>query len=124
MRKGFRCRRQQGVTMIEVLVGFVIFMSSLVAVLDYVGNQAYLERVSQQRYQAISTIQQQLMELATGDVDRQKLRVEDRSIEVRAASVINQESIELRRIEHRLQRIRFVIRDDRGERNWTVLDWR
>jgi hypothetical protein len=33
--------KQQGVTLIEVLVGFVIFMSSLVVVLDYVSEQIF-----------------------------------------------------------------------------------
>ena len=33
--------KQQGVTLIEVLVGFVIFMASLVVVLDYVSEQIF-----------------------------------------------------------------------------------
>ena len=33
--------KQCGVTLIEVLVGFVIFTSSLVVVLDYVSEQVY-----------------------------------------------------------------------------------
>jgi Tfp pilus assembly protein PilV len=34
--------KQLGMTLLEVLVGFVIFTSSLVAILDYVSNQVYL----------------------------------------------------------------------------------
>jgi Tfp pilus assembly protein PilV len=36
-----RRQLQRGVTLIEVLVGFVIFTSSLVAVLGYVGEQIF-----------------------------------------------------------------------------------
>ena len=38
--------RQKGVTLLEVLVGFVIFTSSLVAVLDYVSGQIYHNHLS------------------------------------------------------------------------------
>lgn len=41
-----RFQRQTGITLLEVLVGFVIFTLSLVAVLDYVGNQIYLTHQS------------------------------------------------------------------------------
>jgi Tfp pilus assembly protein PilV len=34
--------KQVGMTLLEVMVGFVIFTSSLVAILDYVSNQVYL----------------------------------------------------------------------------------
>lgn len=43
-RMGMRTRltsRQQGVTLLEVMVGFVIFTSSLVGVLDYVSGHVY-----------------------------------------------------------------------------------
>ncbi|MCP4333159.1 MAG: hypothetical protein GY785_10930 [Gammaproteobacteria bacterium] len=32
---------QKGITLLEVLVGFVIFTASLVAILDYVGSQIF-----------------------------------------------------------------------------------
>jgi len=38
--------REKGVTLLEVLVGFVIFTSSIVAVLDYVSQQIYLNNLS------------------------------------------------------------------------------
>lgn len=34
-------------TLLEVLVGFVIFTSSLVAILDYVSNQIYLNHLTE-----------------------------------------------------------------------------
>lgn len=43
-RMGMRTRltsRQKGVTLLEVMVGFVIFTSSLVGVLDYVSGHVY-----------------------------------------------------------------------------------
>lgn len=44
-------RKQAGVTLLEVLIGFVIFSASLVAVLDYVGNQVYLQHQAQKNQQ-------------------------------------------------------------------------
>lgn len=38
--------RQRGVTLLEVLVGFVIFSTSMVAVLDYVSGQIYQYQLS------------------------------------------------------------------------------
>ncbi len=39
--------QQKGITLLEVLIGFVIFSSSLVAILDYVANQIYLNHLSE-----------------------------------------------------------------------------
>lgn len=36
-----------GMTLLEVLVGFVIFTSSLVAILNYVSNQIYLNHLTE-----------------------------------------------------------------------------
>lgn len=35
-------KKNNGMTLLEVLVGFVIFSASLVAILEYVSNQVYL----------------------------------------------------------------------------------
>ena len=45
------CRQQQGMTLLEVLVGFVIFTSSLVAILNHVSNQVYLNHLSDKNQQ-------------------------------------------------------------------------
>ena len=48
--------QQKGISLLEVLVGFVIFTSSLIAVLDYVSGQVYhyhLSSVTQQKVQMI-----------------------------------------------------------------------
>ena len=47
---------QKGVTLIEVLVGFVIFTASLVAVLDYVTEQVYLHRLSSSNFEKVKLI--------------------------------------------------------------------
>lgn len=39
-------KTQAGVTLLEVLVGFVIFSASLVAVLDYVSQHIYLQQLT------------------------------------------------------------------------------
>ncbi len=38
---------QSGMTLLEVLVGFVIFSASLVAILNYVSNQVYLNHLTE-----------------------------------------------------------------------------
>ncbi len=48
--------RQKGITLLEVLVGFVIFTSSLVAVLDYVSGQVYHYHLSYDAYQKVQMI--------------------------------------------------------------------
>ena len=116
-------RRQAGVTLIEVLVGFVIFMTSLVAVLDYVGNQVQLERISESRYRAMQILGEQFRSLATDETGA-RVPLESGGIQVRPASIRIQERFDNRRSSRELRRIEFLIRDDRGERRWTVLDWR
>jgi type II secretory pathway pseudopilin PulG len=39
--------KHSGMTLLEVLVGFVIFTASLVAILDYVSNQVYLNHLTE-----------------------------------------------------------------------------
>ncbi len=116
-------RPQDGVTLIEVLVGFVIFMTSLVAVLDYVGNQVQLERISESRYRAMQILGEQFRNLATGETGA-RVPLVSGGIQVRPASIRIQERFDNRRSSRELRRIEFLIRDDRGERRWTVLDWR
>ena len=50
-----------GITLIEVLVGFVIFMASLVAILDYVANQMHLRRTSAENLERASALYQQAL---------------------------------------------------------------
>lgn len=42
-----KTRSQSGMTLLEVLVGFVIFSASLVAILNYVSNQIYLNHLTE-----------------------------------------------------------------------------
>jgi len=68
--------KQQGVTLLEVLVGFVIFTSSLVAVLDYVSGQIYnnhLSSTNQQKVQMIYDFSTSL-ELAPGHLKVQSAK--------------------------------------------------
>jgi Tfp pilus assembly protein PilV len=43
--------KQEGMTLLEVLVGFVIFTASLVAILNYVSNQVYLNHQTEKNLQ-------------------------------------------------------------------------
>ena len=51
--------KQNGVTLLEVLVGFVIFTSSLVGILDYVSGQIYHFHLSSQNLQKTQLIYEQ-----------------------------------------------------------------
>ncbi len=58
MRKGQTTKKnlESGMTLLEVLVGFVIFSASLVAVLDYVSNQIYLSHLTEKNQHKASLI--------------------------------------------------------------------
>ena len=43
-------------TLVEVMVGFVIFSASLVAILNYVSNQIYLNHITEKNQQKASLI--------------------------------------------------------------------
>lgn len=51
--------KQKGVTLLEVLVGFVIFTSSLVGILDYVSGQIYHSHLSSENLQKVQLIYEQ-----------------------------------------------------------------
>jgi len=51
---------QQGMTLVEVLVAFVIFTSSLVAVLDYVANQLFHRQRTENRSEQVALTYQLL----------------------------------------------------------------
>jgi type II secretory pathway pseudopilin PulG len=48
--------KHSGMTLLEVLVGFVIFTASLVAILDYVSNQVYLNHLTEKNQIKASVI--------------------------------------------------------------------
>jgi type II secretory pathway pseudopilin PulG len=48
--------KHSGMTLLEVLVGFVIFTSSLVAILNYVSNQVYLSHLTEKNQVKASLI--------------------------------------------------------------------
>ena len=57
LQMGMRTRltsRQKGVTLLEVMVGFVIFTSSLVGVLDYVSGHVYHFHLSATNLQKVN----------------------------------------------------------------------
>jgi Tfp pilus assembly protein PilV len=47
---------QNGMTLLEVMVGFVIFSASLVAILDYVSNQIYLNHLTEKNQHKVRLI--------------------------------------------------------------------
>ena len=54
--RGLVSQSESGMTLLEVLVGFVIFSASLVAILDYVSNQIYLNHLTEKNQQKAGLI--------------------------------------------------------------------
>jgi type II secretory pathway pseudopilin PulG len=113
-------RGQRGVTLIEVLVGFVIFTGSLVAVLDYVGNQVFAQRQSEQQYRRLQVLQQWRLRERTAA--GRSLPPPDQRVVVLPGQVEAVEVLEQRRQRRMLLRRVFTVRDAAGSRSWTLLE--
>ena len=112
--------RQSGVTLLEVMVGFVIFTSSLVAVLDFVSGHIYQSRLSTTNLQKIraaydwSTAYQRLP-------DRRLLpAAADESFEV-GVSAVPIDSFIQQGEEIVLNHYRYRVGDATNALNWTVI---
>ncbi len=113
-------QRQAGVTLIEVLVGFVIFMGSMVALLDHVGNQVYLERQGREQYRSLQALQQWItrQRLSAGGSEVMDV-VDDGRVMPETAEIMD--VYERRRQRRILQRQQFRLPQS-GNRTWTVLE--
>ena len=113
-------KNQIGMTLIEVLVGFVIFSSSLVAVLDYVSGQIYLGHMSSKNLLKV----QYLYELSTVESVGKKVNFDfsdefielDWSVESTVMDVTSQ-----RNGDTRLNRVDFFIQDNNSSLPWSVI---
>jgi len=115
MRRTHYFSRQSGVTLLEVLVGFVIFISSLVAVLDHVANGIYLQKKAAQKAQRAALVRDRLALSSSlaQPVASEALVTTDNEIMERVES--SRQPLVLRRIEYRF-------REHDGEvTKWSVL---
>ncbi len=112
--------RQQGITLLEVLVGFVIFTASLVAILDFVSGQIFHVHRSASNLQRLQGIYQTL-----GDGGLESLQ---RSLESGQANqyswtvaATELDAIEMRKTSLQLNRYDYSIADSNNELHWTVV---
>ncbi len=112
--------RQQGITLLEVLVGFVIFTASLVAILDFVSGQIFHVHRSASNLQRLQGIYQTL-----GNDGQESLK---RSLESGQANqyswtvaTTEMDAIEMGKTSLQLNRYDYSIADLNNELHWTVI---
>jgi Tfp pilus assembly protein PilV len=110
---------QRGVTLIEVLVGFVIFTSSLVAVLNYVSQQVYQNRLSTTNLQKIEIIYEQ-SRIQQADLGESQLRPPQGSDYNLTVSAATTASFTANSDEVRLNRYRYSVSDRDNALDWAV----
>ncbi len=115
-----RLDRQRGLTLLEVLVGFVIFTTSLVAVLDYVGGQIYHVHRSNANLERLEQLY--LRETASRTPAAVASIADGNSSNIEWIVSIS----ELAELEHKdavsvLNRYHYSTAGDRGRFEWTII---
>lgn len=111
---------QSGVTLLEVLIGFVIFTTSLVALLDYVSGQVYHTHRTAQTLQAVKLIHD--WSSVTPEIeDQRRIRHSDRAGFEYLISSSAMESVNLRKREILLNRYSYSVGDREHLFAWTVI---
>jgi Tfp pilus assembly protein PilV len=115
-----RITQQSGVTLLEVLVGFVIFTSSLVAVLNYIANQVYLGHRVDNTYQMVKLVHQLVIGRRIGDEEVSRLNDEYHALHIDLDShLINEAS---RTHPTNLMHTQYTISDGGADFTWSVLE--
>ncbi len=115
-----RRRRQSGVTLLEVLVGFVIFTSSLVAVLDYVSGQVYQVHRTSSNLDRLERIYESSITLGEADVDHFQSLLADGRYQVEVDSV-NVDAGGRHGQERYLRHYRYRVEENGRLVEWTVI---
>ncbi len=113
--------RQKGISLLEVLVGFVIFTSSLVAVLDYVSGQVYHYHLSSATYQKVQMIYD-LSEVSKLGVEQQVGLADDYNGLNWSVTTLIMDSFSQRDKEKILQRSTHSVTNESNSFEWTVLN--
>ena len=112
--------RQKGISLLEVLVGFVIFTSSLVAVLDFVSGQIYLYHLSSSSQQKVQMIYD-LSVIADLGIEQQIGMAADYDDFDWSVTSSVMDSMQQRDDERLLNRSTYSVVDSNGVYEWTVL---
>ncbi len=113
--------RQKGVTLLEVLVGFVIFTTSLVAVLDFVSGQIYQSQLSTSYLKKIQMIYER-SSLPGFGVDSRLSQSPEGDVFLLTVSSTSMDSSAESGTEIRLNRHSFSLVDGGNTLAWTVLE--
>ncbi len=109
--------RQRGVTLLEVLVGFVIFTTSLVAVLDYVSGQIYYKHLTSTNLQKVQMIRDFSISI---ELDPEQLKTQSTEFDFTVLAS-TMESSSQRGGEILLKRYDYSVSDSSNSFNWAVI---
>ncbi len=112
--------KQRGVTLLEVLVGFVIFTSSIVAVMDYVTQQVYLLHRSNNNHEKAQFIYD-LTDIYSMGSEQQVIESVDMSDLDWNAEAVVLESFTKKRSNRALVKSTYTISDPNSKLVWDVL---
>ena len=112
--------RQKAVTLLEVLVGFVIFTSSLVAILNYVSGQVYHNHLSSANLQKVQMVYDfsSSVELGSKHLKMQSSGYRDFDFTVLSSTM---DSSSLRGGEILLNRYDYSVSDTNNSLAWAVI---
>lgn len=114
---------QKGVTLLEVMIGFVIFSASLVAVLDYVGNQVYLQHQAQKNQQKTFLLYELATQAGLGLQHQIQLIADQPDLQVTFSDSVVDESA-VKNTETRLFESKISVSDGDSTLEWMVLEVR
>ena len=113
--------QQKGISLLEVLVGFVIFTSSLVAVLDYVSGQVYHNHLSSETQHKVQMIYD-LSEISELGIEQQLIQAAGNPNFDWTVTSSVMDSFTLREQKKILQRSKHEITNGANPFEWTVLN--
>ncbi len=110
-----------GMTLLEVLVGFVIFTSSLVAILNYVSNQVYLNHLTERNQIKASLINDYATLAELGETSRLGVVSSQDGMDVSLAST-RIDSYKEGKAGAVLVQTQISVTDRNGSYEWSILE--
>ncbi len=114
---------QNGMTLLEVLVGFVIFSASLVAILDYVSNQIYLNHLTEKNQHKASLIDEYAALSALGE-SAQVAFISSQEVMAVSANSTPIDRVKERNNEMTLLETHISVTDQSERYEWSILEIR
>ncbi len=114
--------QQKGITLLEVLIGFVIFTSSLVSILDYVGNQVYLTHLTDKKQHRVQLVYELF---SAGSDQREQARIlstyQDMDVAVTSQKL---DEMKVRKNTASIFQTQYSVTDTDNQFEWSVLEVR